>query len=156
VGQAADQPRARGSRRCCRPRRRAGQYALQAAIAACHARAFRPEETDWARVAGLYAVLAEVMPSPVVELNRAVAVAMAYGPEAGLAVVDQLADEPALRNYHLLPSVRGDLLRKLGRNAEAQSEFERAAALTGNERERRLSQRRASEAAARSDGVRRD
>jgi predicted RNA polymerase sigma factor len=96
------------------------------------------------------------MPSPVVELNRAVAVAMAYGPEAGLAVVDQLADEPALRNYHLLPSVRGDLLRKLGRNAEAEREFERAAALTSNERERRLSQRRASEAAAQSDGVSRD
>jgi RNA polymerase sigma-70 factor, ECF subfamily len=133
-----------------------GPYALQAAIAACHARAFRAEQTDWTRVAGLYAVLAEVMPSPVVELNRAVAVAMAYGPEAGLAVVDQLAGEPTLRNYHLLPSVRGDLLRKLGRHAEAQSEFERAAALTGNERERRLSQRRASEAAAQSDDVSRD
>jgi RNA polymerase sigma-70 factor, ECF subfamily len=127
-----------------------GAYALQAAIAACHARAFRAEETDWPRAAGLYAVLAEVMPSPVVELNRAVAVAMAYGPEAGLAIVDQLADEPALRNYHLLPSVRGDLLRKLGRNTEAEHEFERAAALTSNERERRLSRRRASEAAAQS------
>jgi len=133
-----------------------GPYALQAAIAACHARAFRPEETDWPRVATLYAVLAEVMPSPVVELNRAVAIAMAYGPEAGLAVVDQLADEPALRSYHLLPSVRGDLLHKLGRNAEAKREFERAAALTSNERERRLSQRRASEAAAQSDGVTED
>jgi RNA polymerase sigma factor (sigma-70 family) len=130
-----------------------GPYALQAAIAACHARAFRAEETDWRLVAGLYALLAEVMPSPVVELNRAVAVAMAYGPEAGLAVVDQLADEPALRSYHLLPSVRGDLLRKLDRNAEAQREFERAAALTSNERERRLSQRRASEAAAQAGGV---
>jgi RNA polymerase sigma-70 factor, ECF subfamily len=133
-----------------------GPYALQAAIAACHARAFRPEETDWQRVVALYAVLAEVMPSPVVELNRAVAVAMAYGPQAGLTVVDQLAAEPALRNYHLLPSVRGDLLRKLGRDAEAQAEFERAAALTSNERERQLSARRASEAAARSGTVRRD
>jgi RNA polymerase sigma-70 factor, ECF subfamily len=101
-------------------------------------------------------VLAEVMPSPVVELNRAVAVAMAYGPAAGLAIVDQLADEPALRSYHLLPSVRGDLLRKLGRNAEAQAEFARAAELTSNERERRLSERRAGEAAGRSDGVRPD
>ena len=133
-----------------------GPYALQAAIAACHARTFRAEETDWARVVGLYAVLAEVMPSPVVELNRAVAVAMAYGPQAGLDVVDQLAAEPALRRYHLLPSVRGDLLRKLGRHAEAQAEFERAAALTGNERERRLSARRASEAAAQSSGVSQD
>ena len=133
-----------------------GPYALQAAIAACHARTFRAEETDWARVVGLYAVLAEVMPSPVVELNRAVAVAMAYGPQAGLDVVDQLAAEPALRRYHLLPSVRGDLLRKLGRHAEAQAEFERAAALTGNERERQLSARRASEAAAQSSGVNQD
>jgi RNA polymerase sigma factor (sigma-70 family) len=130
-----------------------GPYALQAAIAACHARAFRPEETDWPRVVSLYTVLADVMPSPVVELNRAVAVAMAYGPQAGLDVVDQLEAEPALRTYHLLPSVRGDLLRKLGRHAEAQAEFERAAALTHNEQERRLSERRASEAAARSDGV---
>jgi RNA polymerase sigma factor (sigma-70 family) len=133
-----------------------GPYALQAAIAACHARAFRAEETDWPRVVALYAVLAEVMPSPVVELNRAVAVAMAYGPQAGLDVVDQLAAEPALRRYHLLPSVRGDLLRKLGRHAEAQAEFERAAALTSNEQERRLSARRASEAAARSGRAGRD
>jgi RNA polymerase sigma factor (sigma-70 family) len=131
-----------------------GPYALQAAIAACHARAFRPEETDWPRIVALYSVLAEVMPSPVVELNRAVAVGMAYGPEAGLDVVDQLAAEPTLQGYHLLPSVRGDLLRKLGRNAEAQAEFERAAALTRNERERELSERRASEAAAEAGDVR--
>jgi RNA polymerase sigma factor (sigma-70 family) len=130
-----------------------GDYALQAAIAACHARAFRPEETDWLRVVALYAVLAEVRPGPVVELNRAVAVGMAYGPKAGLDIVDQLAAEPALQHYHLLPSVRGDLLRKLGRNAEAQAEFERAAALTRNERERELSARRARDAAADSDGV---
>jgi predicted RNA polymerase sigma factor len=125
-----------------------GPYALQAGIAACHARAFRAGETDWPRIVALYGVLAEVMPSPVVELNRAVAISMAYGPQAGLDVVDQLAAEPALQGYHLLPSVRGDLLRKLGRNAEAQAEFERAAALTGNERERELSARRAMEAAA--------
>ena len=125
-----------------------GPYALQAAIAACHARAFRPEETDWPRIVALYQVLAEVMPSPVVELNRAVAVGMAYGPAAGLEIVDQLAAEPALQGYHLLPSVRGDLLGKLGRNAEAQAEFERAAALTRNERERELSARRARDAAA--------
>ena len=130
-----------------------GPYALQAAIAACHARAFRAEETDWPRIVGLYAVLAEVMPSPVVELNRAVAVGMAYGPQAGLDVVDQLAAEPALQGYHLLPSVRGDLLRKLGRNAEARAEFERAAAMTRNERERELSARRAREAAADDGGV---
>jgi RNA polymerase sigma-70 factor, ECF subfamily len=121
-------------------------YTLQAAIAACHARAFRPEETDWPRILDLYGVLAAVMPSPVVELNRAVAVGMAYGPEAGLRVVDQLAAEPALQGYHLLPSVRGDLLRKLGRNAEARAEFERAAALTHNERERELSAQRARDA----------
>ncbi len=124
-----------------------GPYALQAAIAACHAGAFRPEDTDWPRIVELYGVLAEVMPSPVVELNRAVAVSMAYGPQAGLALVDELAAEPALGGYHLLPSVRGDLLRKLGRTAEARAEFERAAALTSNERERRLSAERAREAA---------
>ena len=128
-----------------------GPYVLQAAIAACHARAFRPEETDWPRIVALYGVLAEVMPSPVVELNRAVAVSMAYGPQAGLDLVDQLAAEPALQGYHLLPSVRGDLLRKLGRADEARAEFERAAALTGNERERQLSADRAREAAAESD-----
>jgi RNA polymerase sigma factor (sigma-70 family) len=124
-----------------------GPYVLQAAIAACHTQAFRPEETDWQRIVALYTVLADVMPSPVVELNRAVAVGMAYGPQAGLDVVDQLAAEPALQGYHLLPSVRGDLLRKLGRNAEAQAEFERAATLTRNERERALSARRARDAA---------
>ncbi len=120
-----------------------GQYTLQASIAACHARAFRAQDTDWARIVALYGVLAEVMPSPVVELNRAVAISMAYGPQAGLDLVDQLAAEPALRSYHLLPSVRGDLLRKLGREAEARAEFERAAALTSNERERELSAQRA-------------
>jgi RNA polymerase sigma-70 factor, ECF subfamily len=120
-----------------------GPYALQAAIAACHARAFRSDDTDWARIVALYTVLAEVMPSPVVELNRAVAVGMAYGPAAGLAIVDQLAAEPALQGYHLLPSVRGDLLSKLGRHDEARAEFERAAAMSRNERERRLSAERA-------------
>ncbi|HEY2639226.1 MAG TPA: RNA polymerase sigma factor [Streptosporangiaceae bacterium] len=123
-----------------------GPYALQAAIAACHARAFRALDTNWARIVSLYGMLAEVLPSPVVELNRAVAVSMAYGPQAGLDLVDQLAAEPALRDYHLLPSVRGDLLRKLGRTAEARAEFERAAALTRNERERRMSQDRARDA----------
>ena len=120
-----------------------GPYALQASIAACHARAFHPEETDWAEIAALYEVLAEVMPSPVVELNRAVAISMAYGPEAGLQLVDQLMAEPSLRSYHLLPSVRGDLLRKLGRETEARAEFARAATLTNNERERQLSAQRA-------------
>jgi RNA polymerase sigma-70 factor, ECF subfamily len=123
-----------------------GPYALQAAIAACHARAFRSDDTDWARIVALYGVLAEVMPSPVVELNRAVAVGMAYGPAAGLAIIDQLAAEPALAGYHLLPSVRGDLLSKLGRHDEAQAEFERAAAMSRNERERRLSAARAVQA----------
>ena len=120
-----------------------GPYALQASIAACHARAFRVEETDWAAIVALYGLLAEVMPSPVVELNRAVAISMAYGPQAGLDLVDQLTAEPALRNYHLLPAVRGDLLRKLGREAEARAEFARAATLTSNERERQLSADRA-------------
>jgi RNA polymerase sigma factor (sigma-70 family) len=120
-----------------------GPYVLQAAIAACHARAFRPEETDWARITWLYSVLAEVMPSPIVELNRAVAVSMALGPQAGLDLVDQLAAEPSLRGYHLLPSVRGDLLRKLGRTAEARAEFRRASELTHNARERELSAERA-------------
>jgi RNA polymerase sigma-70 factor, ECF subfamily len=120
-----------------------GPYALQAAIAACHARAFRSDDTDWARIVALYAVLADVMPSPVVELNRAVAVGMAYGPAAGLAMVDQLAAEPVLQGYHLLPSVRGDLLSKVGRHDEAKAEFERAAAISRNERERRLSAERA-------------
>jgi RNA polymerase sigma-70 factor, ECF subfamily len=124
-----------------------GPYALQAAIAACHARAFRPEDTDWPRIAALYAVLARRSPSPVVELNRAVAVSMAYGPQAGLDLVDELTSEPSLRSYHLLPSVRGDLLLKLGRPDEARAEFERAAALTQNAPERELSAERARAAA---------
>ncbi len=115
-----------------------GPYTLQAAIAACHAQARTAAETDWVRIAALYQVLAFISPSPVVELNRAVAVGMAFGPQAGLDLVDELKSEPALRNYHLLPSVRGDLLKKLGRLDEARAEFERAASLTQNERERRL------------------
>ncbi|MBN9746745.1 RNA polymerase subunit sigma-24 [Amycolatopsis sp. A1MSW2902] len=115
-----------------------GPYSAQAAIAACHAVAVAPEETDWARIAALYAGLAQLTPSPVIELNRAVAVSMAEGPEAGLALVDKLLTEPALKNYHLLPSVRGDFLSKLGRREEARAEFERAAKMTGNERERVL------------------
>jgi RNA polymerase sigma-70 factor, ECF subfamily len=115
-----------------------GLYALQAAIAACHARARTPEETDWARIVELYAELARIAPSPVVELNRAVALGMAFGPAAGLEIVDALNSEPALKDYHLLPSVRGDLLRKLGRFAEAGAEFKRAASLTRNARERDL------------------
>jgi len=115
-----------------------GPYALQAAIAACHARARTPEETDWPRIAALYDALAQGGPSPVVELNRAVAVAMAFGPAAGLELVDALTSEPSLKSYHLLPSVRGDFLFKLGRFAEAQAEFERAAALTRNAREHEL------------------
>ncbi len=128
-----------------------GPYVLQAAITACHARAFRPEETDWTEITELYGVLAEVMPSPIVELNRAVAVSMAFGPQAGLDLVDQIAAEPSLREYHLLPSVRGDLLMKLGRPSEAQSEFRRAAELTANARERELSEQRARSAAERED-----
>ena len=115
-----------------------GPYALQAAIAACHARARTPAETDWARIAELYEALARLTPSPVVELNRAVAVAMAFGPAAGLELVDALTSEPALRSYHLLPSVRGDLLAKLGRFDEARAECARAASLTRNAREREL------------------
>jgi RNA polymerase sigma factor (sigma-70 family) len=126
-----------------------GPYALQAAIAACHARAFRAEDTEWARIAALYAVLAEVMPSPIVQLNRAVAVSMADGPQAGLDLVEALAHEPSLRSYHLLPSVRADLLVKVGRPEEARVEFERAADLTRNEKERELSLARAREAARR-------
>ncbi|MGI8589135.1 MAG: RNA polymerase sigma factor [Chloroflexia bacterium] len=125
-----------------------GPYALQAAIAACHARARTPEETDWARIAALYDALAQLAPSPVVELNRAVALSMAYGPATGLALVDALASEPSLKSYHLLPSVRGDLLAKLGRYSEARAEFERAAALTGNTRERELLLERARTASA--------
>jgi predicted RNA polymerase sigma factor len=115
-----------------------GPYVLQAAIAACHARARAPEETEWNRIVGLYAALAQLLPSPVVELNRAVAVAMASGPQAGLELVDALVPEPSLGSYHLLPSVRGDLLRRLGRIDEARVEFERAASLTRNVRERNL------------------
>ncbi|HEY2944324.1 MAG TPA: DUF6596 domain-containing protein, partial [Vicinamibacteria bacterium] len=115
-----------------------GPYALQAAIAACHARARTPAETDWPRIAALYDALARLTPSPVVELNRAVAIAMAFGPQAGLERVDALRSERSLRGYHLLPSVRGDLLFKLGRREEARVEFERAAALTRNTRERTL------------------
>ncbi|HEY2953690.1 MAG TPA: RNA polymerase sigma factor [Candidatus Eisenbacteria bacterium] len=129
-----------------------GPYALQAAIAACHARARTADETDWARIAALYAELARIAPSPVVELNRAVAVGMASGPAAGLARVDALASEPALRGYHLLPSVRGDLLRRLGRHEEARAEFERAASLTRNARERTLLLERAAACARESRG----
>ena len=120
-----------------------GPYALQAAIAACHARARTAADTDWARIVALYDALAQITPSPVVELNRAVAVAMAFGPAAGLALVDGLISEPSLRGYHFLPSVRGDLLEKLGRLDEARAEFERAASLTQNARERELLLRRA-------------
>jgi len=115
-----------------------GPYALQAAIAACHARARNSADTDWARIAALYDALAELMPSPVVELNRAVAVGMAFGPAAGLELVDALVSEPSLRSYQFLPSARGDLLEKLGRTGEARAEFERAASLTQNARERDL------------------
>ncbi|HZV58693.1 MAG TPA: RNA polymerase sigma factor [Candidatus Eremiobacteraceae bacterium] len=120
-----------------------GPYALQAAMAACHARARTPDQTDWARIVSLYEALARIIPSPVVELNRAVAVSMAYGPEAGLKLIDALIGEPTLREYHLLPSVRGDLLKKLGRLEEARIEFERAAALTRNAREVELLNERA-------------
>jgi RNA polymerase sigma-70 factor (ECF subfamily) len=123
----------------------AGRYALQAAIAACHARAAAPQDTDWNRIAALYGMLAAVARSPVVELNRAVAVSMADGPKAGLQLVDALTNEPSLHAYHLLPSVRGDLLAKLGRFREARSEFERAARLTRNAKERELLLARAAE-----------
>ena len=125
-----------------------GPYALQAAIAACHARARTAAETDWERIAALYDGLAQVVPSPVVELNRAVALSMAFGPAAGLEVVDALMDEPSLRDYHLLPSVRGDLLSRLGRSEEARDQFLRAASLTRNGRERTLLLARAAGAAA--------
>jgi RNA polymerase sigma factor (sigma-70 family) len=125
-----------------------GPYTLQAAIAACHARALVAGETDWERIAALYAELVQLMPSPIVELNRAVAIAMAFGPEAGLALVDRLAAEPVLQSYHLLPSVRADLLAKLGRFDEAHAEFERAASLTQNARERALLLDRAQQAQA--------
>jgi RNA polymerase sigma factor (sigma-70 family) len=130
-----------------------GPYALQAAIAACHARARTPEQTDWTRIAALYDVLAGVAPSPVVELNRAVALSMAVGPSAGLEIVDALVSEGSLEGYHLLPSVRGDLLAKLGLHAEARGEFERAAALTRNGRERTLLRERAAACARESAAV---
>ncbi|MFF8258819.1 RNA polymerase sigma factor [Streptomyces virginiae] len=145
----ADQNRARWNRlliaRGARAMSRAGSgpYALQAAIAGCHAAAVRYEDTDWAAIATLYGRLVQLTPSPVVELNRAVAVSMAEGPAAALPLVDALAQEPALNAYHLLPSVRGDLLERLGRPREARAEFERAASLTRNERERTLLLRRA-------------
>jgi RNA polymerase sigma-70 factor, ECF subfamily len=115
-----------------------GPFTLQASIAACHARARNAAETDWHRIAALYDALAQLTPSPVVELNRAVAVAMAFGPAAGLELIDTLTSEPSLKTYHLLPSVRGDFLFKLGRFTEARAEFERAATLTQNAREREL------------------
>jgi predicted RNA polymerase sigma factor len=118
-----------------RPR---GPYLVQASIAACHARARQPEETDWTAIAVLYTELLGLTPSPVVQLNRAVAFSMAFGPQAGLDLVDTLIGEPSLENYHLFPSVRGDLLFRLGRAQEAQTEFERAASLTRNAREREL------------------
>jgi predicted RNA polymerase sigma factor len=115
-----------------------GPYTIQAAIAACHARALTAEDTEWPRIAALYDALAQVTPSPIVELNRAVAVGMAFGPQAGLELVDTLTSDPSLKNYHLLPSVRGDLLTRLDRLDEARAEFETAAALTRNARERTL------------------
>ncbi|MCX5015656.1 RNA polymerase sigma factor [Streptomyces sp. NBC_00555] len=145
----ADQNRARWNRmlihRGIEAMRHAGSgpYSVQAAIAGCHAAAVRYEDTDWPTIAALYGRLVTLIPSPVVELNRAVAISMAQGPAAALPLVDALAQEPALRAYHLLPSVRGDLLERLGRPAEARAEFERAASLTRNERERSLLRRRA-------------
>lgn len=129
---------ARAEALCAQQGEALGPYALQASIAACHARAREAAQTDWVRIAALYEALAQTTPSPVVELNRAVAVAMAYGPAAGLAILDTLRDAKALQAYQWLPSVRGDLLSKLGRHAEARAEFERAAALTQNQREREL------------------
>jgi predicted RNA polymerase sigma factor len=124
-----------------------GIYVLQAAIIACHAQARTAADTDWPRIAGLYTELAAVVRSPIIELNRAVAVGMAQGPDAALAIVDRLVGEPALKDYHLLPSVRGDLLHKLGRYQEARAAFEAAAALAGNRREHDLLRRRATAAA---------
>jgi len=122
-----------------------GPYTLQAAIGACHARALTPDATDWPRIAALYAELGRLVPSPIVELNRAVAVSMADGPAAGLAIVETLVSHQALNGYHLLPSVRGDLLAKLGRAGEARAEFERAAGMTANARERQILLARAAE-----------
>jgi RNA polymerase sigma factor (sigma-70 family) len=140
----------RGLQALCRARElggAGGSYALQAAIVACHAEAMTADETDWPRISGLYAELAALVRSPIVELNRAVAVGMAEGPEAGLSIVDRLAHEPILKGYHLLGSVRGDLLQKLGRHEEARAAFEAAATLAGNKREQDLLRRRAAEAA---------
>ncbi|MBD2862450.1 RNA polymerase sigma factor [Paenibacillus sp. IB182363] len=131
--------------RCRKLGRPLGPYSLQAAITACHAQARSAAETEWPRIAALYEALSRVAPSPIVELNRAVAISMAFGPAFGLQIIDRLNEEPALKEYHLLPSVRGDLLAKLGRNAEACAEFERAAAMTRNERERALLLNRAEE-----------
>ena len=128
-----------------------GFYGLQAAIVACHARAATPDETEWPRIARLYAELSALVRSPIIELNRAVAISMAEGPAAALAIVDELAGEPALKNYHLLESVRGDLLFKLARFAEARAAFEAAARLAGNKREHELLQRRVVEATRRSE-----
>jgi len=122
-----------------------GPYVIQAEIAACHARARTADQTDWLRIAALYGQLAQISPSPVIELNRAVAVSMASGPAEGLELVDRLRNEPALRSYHLLPSVRGDFLKKLGRLEEARAEFERAASMTRNSREQALLRERARE-----------
>ena len=129
-----------------------GPYTLQAAIAACHARARTAEETNWARISALYDALAQIAPSPVVELNRAVALSMGFGPAAGLEAVEKLGREPTLKGYHLLPTVRGDFLFKLGRFAEARTEFERAASLTKNARERQLLLGRAAESACAANG----
>ena len=142
-GHSQNQAQSQGQSHSQRQGQGLGPYAMQAAIAACHARALTPQATDWVRIAALYDALAELSPSPVVELNRAVAVSMAYGPQAGLALVDALQDAPALRQYHLLPSVRGDLLWRLGRLAEAGAEFRRAAAMTQNHREQVLLEQRA-------------
>ena len=122
-----------------------GPYALQASIAACHATALTAADTDWARIAALYDALGQIAPSPVIELNRAVAVGMAFGPSAGLEIVEALSESGVLAKYHLLPAVRGDLLAKLGRDREAAAEFARAASLTQNARERELLLRRAVE-----------
>jgi predicted RNA polymerase sigma factor len=130
-----------------------GPYALQAAIAACHARAREADQTEWPRIAALYDALAQVRPSPVVELNRAVALGMAFGPAVGLEIVEDLRSEPALEGYHLLPAVRGDLLSRLGRGDEAAAEFQRAAALTRNERERDVLLGRAADAAKNSSAA---
>jgi predicted RNA polymerase sigma factor len=131
--------------RCRKLGRPLGPYSLQAAITACHAQARSAAETEWPRIAALYEALSRVAPSPIVELNRAVAISMAFGPAFGLQIMDRLNKEPSLQAYHLLPSVRGDLLAKLRRNAEACAEFERAASMTRNERERALLLNRAEE-----------